>query len=482
MASSVQGSGDKMRWEDLLSSHRLEFKDGKIRLPEGAPYPTPDGRSPFQIDVDRVIFSSSFRRLQNKTQVHPLSENDHVHTRLTHTIEVGSVGQSLGLMAGAHIVKNLPKGSETTVADIGYMVQAACLAHDIGNPPFGHSGEDAINEWFTTSRLAKDELTSRLSGPELEDLRHFEGNAQGLRIISQLEMKRFDGGLNLTYGTLGSFIKYPRSTSVPDARRKEYTGLKKPGYYQAERDIAYAIARVCGLSPLEGFDGAWRRHPLVYLVEAADDICYSVVDLEDGWELGCVSFEEVERALAPIARHPEKYDGDAEQRWKDLRSEGWYAEKSEDDRIGFLRGKAISNLVKAAVDAFIEHEDALLAGTIEGDLLANTPLGPYAKACKKLAVQKIYNAPHVLPIEMAGFEVINGLLDSFVRAAIDIDEHKNHGKRLPPQADRIDKLLSGKLMAAPDLYSRLMRVMDYISGMTDRYAVTLFRKLQGITI
>lgn len=472
----------KMHWENLLSPHRLDFRDGKIRLPDGDPHPSPDGRSPFQIDVDRIIFSSSFRRLQNKTQVHPLSENDHVHTRLTHTIEVGSVGQSLGLMAGAHIVKHLPKDSPITIADIGYMVQAACLAHDIGNPPFGHSGEDAINEWFTTSRLAKEELTGRLTGPELEDLRHFEGNAQGLRIISQLEMKRFDGGLNLTYGTLGSFIKYPRSTSVPDSRRKEYTGLKKPGYYQAEREIAHAIAKVCGLSPLDGIDGAWRRHPLVYLVEAADDICYSVVDLEDGWELNCVSFEQVERALAPIARHPEKYDGDAEKRWADLRAEPWYAEKSEDDRIGFLRGKAIGNLVKAAVDAFIAHEDALLSGTLEGDLLANTPLGKDAKNCKMLAVERIYNAPHVLPIEMAGFEVINGLLDSFVRAAIDIEEHKAHGKRLPPQADRIDKLLSGKLSEADGLYARIMRVMDYISGMTDRYAVTLFRKLQGITI
>ncbi len=478
---SIQ-AGEIMRWEDLLSAHRLAVRNGDVDFPEGPARPAADGRSPFQIDVDRIIFSSSFRRLQNKTQVHPLSDNDHVHTRLTHTIEVGSVGQSLGLMAGAHIVKQLGDTSPVTIADIGYMVQAACLAHDIGNPPFGHSGEDAINEWFKTSRLAKEELTSRLSGPELEDLRNFEGNAQGLRIISQLEMMRFEGGLNLTYGTLGTFIKYPRATSLPEARKGDYTGLKKPGYYQAERHIAQAIAKICGLLPHDGLDGAWRRHPLVYLVEAADDICYSVVDLEDGWELGCVTFEEVERALAPIARHPDKYEGDADQRWQTLRGEDWYQQKSENDRIGFLRGKAIGNLVKAAVDAFIANEDALLTGSLKGDLLANTPLGTDAKYCKKLAVQKIYNAQHVLPIEIAGFEVIHGLLDSFVRAAIDIEEHKNHGKRLPPQADRIDKLLSGKLKDANDLYGRLMRVMDYISGMTDRYAVTLFRKLQGITI
>ncbi|WP_245835238.1 deoxyguanosinetriphosphate triphosphohydrolase [Thalassospira mesophila] len=482
MTTAGMAETAKMRWEDLLSAHRLDVAGGKVTLPDGPVRPAADGRSPFQIDVDRVIFSSSFRRLQNKTQVHPLSENDHVHTRLTHTIEVGSVGQSLGLMVGAHIVKHLGDDCAITIADIGYMVQAACLAHDIGNPPFGHSGEDAINEWFTTSQLAKDELTSRLSGPELEDLRNFEGNAQGLRIISQLEMKRFEGGLNLTYGTLGSFIKYPRSTSMSEARRKEYTGLKKPGYYQSERAIATAIAQNCGLIAHEGLDGAWRRHPLVYLVEAADDICYSVVDLEDGWELGCVTFEEVERALAPIARNPDKYEGDADQRWADLKAEPWYAAKSQNDRIGFLRGKAIGNLVKASVDAFIANEDALLCGTLNGDLLANTPLGDDAKYCKTLAVDKIYNAPHVLPIEMAGFEVINGLLNSFVRAAIDIEETKKHKKRLPPQADRIDKLLSGKLSASDTLYDRIMRVMDYISGMTDRYAVTLFRKLQGITI
>jgi dGTPase len=484
MTMAGMAENAKMRWENLLSAHRLDVANGNVTLPDGPARPATDGRSPFQIDVDRVIFSSSFRRLQNKTQVHPLSDNDHVHTRLTHTIEVGSVGQSLGLMAGAHIVKQLGDDCAITIADIGYMVQAACLAHDIGNPPFGHSGEDAINEWFKTSAFAQQELNrrDRLSEKEFTDLCNFEGNAQGLRIISQLEMKRFEGGLNLTYGTLGSFIKYPCSTSLNDAQRTPYTGLKKPGYYQSERAIATAIAQNCGLIPHDGLDGAWRRHPLVYLVEAADDICYSVVDLEDGWELGCVTFEEVERALAPIARNPDKYDGNADQRWADLKAEKWYAEKSQNDRIGFLRGKAIGNLVKAAVDAFIANEEALLFGTLSGDLLANTPLGTDAKYCKTLAVDKIYNAPHVLPIEMAGFEVISGLLNSFVRAAIDIEEHKIHNKRLPPQADRIDKLLSGKLSASDTLYDRLMRVMDYISGMTDRYAVTLFRKLQGITI
>lgn len=240
-------------------------------------------------------------------------------------------------------------------------------------------------------------------------------------------MKRFDGGLNLTYGTLGSFIKYPRSTSVPDARRRSIPASK------ARILSGRARHRPCDCQCLRaiaagGFDGAWRRHPLVYLVEAADDICYSVVDLEDGWELNCVSFEQVERALAPIARHPEKYDGDAENAGP-ICGPSHGMPKSEDDRIGFLRGKAIGNLVKAAVDAFIEHEDALLSGTLEGDLLANTPLGKDARQCKMLAVERIYNAPHVLPIEMAGFEVINGLLDSFVRAAIDIEEHKTHGKR-----------------------------------------------------
>lgn len=466
-----------MSWSRLLSARRITRRDGRVALDPAGPG---GGRSPFQVDVDRIIFSSAFRRLQNKTQVHPLSDNDHVHTRLTHTIEVASVGQSLGLSVGADLCADL--GAAISPAEIGYMVQAACLAHDIGNPPFGHCGEEAIRDWFATAPLAREDLSDLLSATQLADLRHFEGNAQGFRILTALEMYRHEGGLRLTCGTLGAFMKYPRGTDTDKLPADGYVGGKKPGYYWAEAAIARTVAEECGLPTRGDWGGCWARHPLVYLVEAADDICYSVVDLEDGWELGCVDFAAVEAALAPIARHPGKYGPDAHARLVDLRAEAWYADKTDAEKIGFLRGKAIGNLIAAASAAFRNQQPALLAGTLDRDLLAYTEFGDAARACKRLAVDRIYNAAHVLPIEMAGFEVLHGLLDAFIGAAVDWHRAGCDPRRVKPQTRRMVKLLGPKLHDAPDLYSACLVVMDYIAGMTDRYAVSLFRKLQGITL
>ena len=473
-----------MTWQQLLSARRPSgLRAGAVGMSgDAAPDPA-RARSPFQIDVDRIIFSSAFRRLQNKTQVHPLSDNDHVHTRLTHTIEVASVGQSLGLMAGKWIVQRLGANTPFSAADIGYIVQAACLAHDIGNPPFGHSGEDAIKDWFENSAFANRTLRAltprEIGGDEFADLCHFEGNAQGFRIISALEMYRYEGGLRLTAATLGAFTKYPRSTGFKPGIPKQ-AAEKKPGFYQAEQAVFKAMAEECGL-PLRSAKGdAYARHPLVYLVEAADDICYSVVDLEDGWELGCVTFEEVETALAPIARHPDKYGADPAHRIADLQTQNWYAHKTPREKLGFLRGKAIGNLVQACANAFEANEAGLLAGTLDKDLMSYTAFGAACRACKALAVARIYHAEHVLPTEIAGFKVIHGLLDHFIAAAVDL--HENGPEAAKPQTRRILKLLGHKLDGAESLYDKILRVLDYIGGMTDRYAVSLYRKLQGIAV
>ena len=471
----------RMRWDRLLSARRpvRDGKTGAVSVREDAFAPgVAGGRSPFQVDVDRLIFSSAFRRLQNKTQVHPLSDNDHVRTRLTHTIEVASVGQSLGLTAGKTICDRLGARATLTPADIGYVVQAGCLAHDIGNPPFGHSGEEAIRDWFRRGERTGAVLPAGLSEREWNDLRHFEGNAQGFRIVTQLEMMRHEGGLRLTCATLGAFSKYPRGTD-PAMCGDSYAGARKPGYYVAEAALFRAMAGECGLLS-RGAD-AWCRHPLVYLVEAADDICYSVVDMEDGWELGCVGFAEVEEALAPIARHPRKYPGGPAARTAALRAEGWYAEKMESEKLGFLRGKAIGNLIADVAETFVRCEDALLGGAMDEDLIGCSSLGMLAKNCKKLALARIYHADHVLPTEIAGFEVLHGLLDRFVGAAVELHEAGGAARDMPAQSQRILKLLGRKLEGADSLYEKLMRVMDYIGGMTDRYAVGLYRKLQGIT-
>ncbi|MBL8631059.1 MAG: deoxyguanosinetriphosphate triphosphohydrolase [Rhodospirillaceae bacterium] len=450
-----------MDWAALLSAERL-------RHPKAA---KGEVRNPYQQDLDRIVFSSPFRRLANKTQVHPLAPNDHVHTRLTHSIEVASVGRSLGAMVGTVIAPKL-NAPNITADSFGHIVQAACLAHDIGNPPFGHSGEEAIRDWFGRSKEKLQAAGIVLSAAQGTDFELFEGNAQGFRILTQLEMHLNNGGLQLTYAVLGTFAKYPRASDVP--RDKSYPGGKKIGFFDAERDYFAAVAAGVGLIA-RGSAGQhyWCRHPLTFLVEAADDICYSIIDIEDGYSLGYLSFDDAMGVLGPIA-------GKSKDDLKKMHN---------DDAISLCRALGINNAVDAATKAFLEHEDSILGGAFATSLIEQTLYKAAMKNAIDVAEQKIYFSDRKTKLEIAGAEVIGGLLDMFVDVVIGLqkvgfDMAAFTDKAKDRQHERAQALarLMGRTLTAPKTgYEALLCVTDFVSGMTDRYAVELYRTLKGIS-
>ncbi len=438
-----------MDWHQLLNRERL----GKTS------HSTDElGRSPFHKDHDRIIFSGAFRRLGRKTQVHPVSSNDHIHTRLTHSLEVSCVGRSLGMRVAEMIRPALPQWCESS--DLGMIVQSACLAHDIGNPPFGHSGEDAIRHWF--QQAANNGWLDDMSEAERADFLNFEGNAQGFRVLTQLEYHQFDGGMRLTYATLGAFSKYPWSSKHASAQ-----GYKKHkfGSYQNELPLLEQIANKLGIPKLD--DEHWARHPLVYLVEAADDICYGLIDLEDGVEMDLLDYAEVEALLLDLVGDdlPETY-----------RLLG--PKDSRRRKLAILRGKAIEHLTNAAARAFVEQQPALMAGTLEGDLVAHMH-GP-AKTCvlnaKALARDKIFNDKRKTLHEIGAYTTLEILLNAFCGAAL---EQHTHGT-LSFKNRRIFDLL-GHAAPQPDwsLYKSFMRIIDFIGGMTDSYATEMAREMTG---
>ncbi len=438
-----------MDWHQLLNRERL----GKTS------HSTEElGRSPFHKDHDRIIFSGAFRRLGRKTQVHPVSSNDHIHTRLTHSLEVSCVGRSLGMRVAEMIRPALPQWCESS--DLGMIVQSACLAHDIGNPPFGHSGEDAIRHWF--QQAANNGWLDDMSDAERADFLNFEGNAQGFRVLTQLEYHQFDGGMRLTYATLGAFSKYPWSSKHASAQ-----GYKKHkfGSYQNELALLEQIANKLGIPKLD--DEHWARHPLVYLVEAADDICYGLIDLEDGVEMDLLDYAEVEALLLDLVGDdlPETY-----------RLLG--PKDSRRRKLAILRGKAIEHLTNAAARAFVEQQPALMAGTLEGDLVAHMH-GP-AKTCvlnaKALARDKIFNDKRKTLHEIGAYTTLEILLNAFCGAAL---EQHTQGT-LSFKNRRIFDLL-GHAAPQPDwsLYKSFMRIIDFIGGMTDSYATEMAREMTG---
>ncbi|OOV87311.1 deoxyguanosinetriphosphate triphosphohydrolase [Oceanospirillum linum] len=445
-----------MSWQQLLSSQRLQ---GMSR------HGIDDvGRSPFHKDHDRVVFSGSFRRMGRKTQVHPLAENDHIHTRLTHSLEVSCVGRSLGMMVADSLQHHLP--DNISPADLGVIVQSACLAHDIGNPPFGHAGEYAIRDWFLQA-----EKQGRLDGltPEQKaDLITFEGNAQGFRMVTQVEYNQFAGGMKLTYATLGTFLKYPWTAtyaSSPDNTKS----AGKFSCYQTELPMLQETAKALGLIQLA--DQRWCRHPLVYLVEAADDLCYALLDLEDGLEMEILAYQEVEGLLLQIAgSEPEGYRR--------------LAKASNRRRVAALRGAAMEQVVAAVSKAFVEHQEELLAGRFNRDLIDACPpdIAQGVAQAKRMAQQRIFDHPRKAKLEIGAYTTLGVLLENFCGAVDELSLLKETGSDAPLsfKHKRVLSLIGENI---PDTgwsrYEAYRRVLDFIGGMTDNYAVDLAQEMGG---
>ena len=453
-----------MSWDQLLSAHRL----GCGELTSSGP-----GVSDFQRDYDRIVFSSAFRRLQDKTQIFPLAENDYVRTRLTHSIEVSCIGRELGMLVGKDIYAKYHLTS-VTPADFGAIVAAGCLAHDIGNPPFGHSGEDAIRQWFTNSEIAG-QVRKNLTEPQRKDFERYEGNAQGFRLVTRLQMERDRGGMQLTFATLGALTKYPIESHI-EGGKSGYPGVsaKKFGFFQSEKECFGEVAKRNGLIARKNRAAWWCRHPLAFLVEAADDICYRLIDFEDGYRLGLVSYNEIYDRLFEI-------DSDRKGKNKKRRTSKIESHK---ERIEYLRGVAIHQAASRAAMRFLENEPKILTGDFDDHLLDKTTIGNRLTQIKKRSSELIYSDRRVLEIEAAGFEVLGGLLDIFVGSANEAaDKQDNASYRSKKVLELVpDQFIGPKREVAKDGYTRVIKMLDFVSGMTDSYAVSLYKKLKGISL
>jgi dGTPase len=441
-----------MIWKTLLSPKRKGQKPGVS---------AESSRSAFEQDYDRIIFSHPFRRLQDKTQVHPLPEHDFVHTRLTHSLEVSSVGRSLGKRAGEIILQRHPELSrDFSLFDFGAIVAAAALAHDLGNPPFGHAGEDSISDFFLHHPGGL-RFKSEVTDTQWHDLIKFEGNAQGFRILNKEEY-----GLRLTFACLGAFTKYPCASHFP-ARDKSRKSQKKYGFFQSEIEAFKEVASDLDLLP--SGDHAWCRHPLAFLVEAADDICYSIIDMEDGCRLGLLTFEETVDLLSGILR--DKLDKNKLGSTKDL-----------NQKLGVLRALAIGELIDACIEIFLSHEKGLLDGSFDQALTDLCVFHDSLSQISKVSIARIYHAKHVVEIEASGHQILPGLLEEFTEAGVHIISNKHSRKYnnlrllLPPD-------IASSISARPaDVYQMLRSVTDFISGLTDRHALSLYRRIKGISL
>ena len=442
--------GQRKTWEKLLSADR----------PGAGKAPGNPERTAFQQDYDRIVFTSAFRRMKDKTQVFPLSKSDYVRTRLTHSLEASCVGRSLGAVVGREIIARHGL-RDVESGDFGAIVAAACLAHDIGNPPFGHAGEDAIREWFRTSGLLD---RHPFTPAQRADFERYEGNAQGFRILTRLQNPA-NPGLQLTSAVLATFTKYPRPSHL--ASELDGKSGKKFGFFQQDAEAFGRVARSTGL--IERIPGtAWRRHPLAFLVEVADDTCYLIVDLEDAARLGFVPYKDAECLLGELAGNA--VSGRRLERLHDPK-----------ERLEYLRAKAIGRLLESAAAVFLENEDAILNGEFDDELLDKSPVAIPLQAILKLAKETIYTARPALEIETAGFEVLGGLLALFASAV----EAGAGQERLTTREKMLLKLLPAQFLGhggQPDLdpYVRLLQVADFVAGMTDSYAVDMYRKLKGI--
>lgn len=436
-----------MNWEQLLSLKRQGDTSKRLRIEQD------DTRLGFEVDYDRIIFSSAFRSLQDKTQVIPLSKTDFVHTRLTHSLEVSVVGRSIGRLVGKKIIEKYPHLAAVhgfQANDFGAIVAAAALAHDIGNPPFGHSGEKAIGEYFSIGKgqKFKDQLTAK----EWQDLIDFEGNANGFSVLTS-SRPGIEGSNRLTYAVLGAFMKYPKE-SLPKKPTKSIAD-KKYGFFQTDKAFFKEVATELGLiANKSGDDIGFERHPLAYLVEAADDICYTIIDFEDGINLGLVSEDYALEYLIKLVK-----DTIDTAKYKTL--------TTKEDRISYLRALAIGNLINDAVRIFIENEEAILKGEFPYALTDKSKYKAQIDDIIKLSVKNIYQSREVIEKELSGYQIINNLLDKFITAYNNNFEGKatNYDElllKILPEKHRFEK---------ETLYERLLHMCHFISMLTDGKAV-----------
>ena len=443
-----------MNWKQLISNKRLgQESRHAIRH---------DDRSEFKRDYDRLIFSAPFRRMQNKTQVFPLPGSIFVHNRLTHSLEVASVGMSLGNDVAHCVMKTRPELADTLFTQIGTIVSTACLAHDMGNPPFGHSGEKAIQTFFTEGKGAY--LKDRLSPEMWNDITHFEGNANAFRLLAHRFKGRRDGGFVMTYTTLASIVKYPFASALAEK------GHGKFGFFSTEADIFCRIADDLGIirKSADGCPAEYARHPLVYLVEAADDTCYEIMDIEDAHKLKIVTYEETKQLFLDF--FDEKGQNHIMQRIHD--------EEITDDneKVIYMRACVINALERACVDAFMRHEDEIMRGEFSGSLIDSIDdrLVKAYHNCTELSKKRIYKSKPVLDVELSGFKIMDSLMEVMTEAAV--NPQRFYSRQL------ISRVSSQYDISAPDLETRIMAVIDYISGMTDVYALDIYQKINGISL
>ncbi len=436
-----------MNWKDLISAKRFGMEEYHQQRP--------DNRSEFQRDYDRIIFSAPFRRLQNKTQVFPLPGSVFVHNRLTHSLEVSSVGRSLGSNVSNELLTRHPDlANNSYISELGAIVSAACLAHDMGNPPFGHSGEKAISTFFSEGQGIY--LRDKMSEAEWEDVIHFEGNANALRLLSHQFIGRRKGGFALTYTTLASVVKYPFSSKLAGDKLKF-------GFFVSEESDYRRIAEELGILKMQESPLRYARHPLVYLVEAADDICYELMDIEDAHKLHILSTDET------IALFMNYFSDEK----KEHVNRTLKIVSDINEQIAYLRASVIGNLIKECTLVFVDHEEEFLSGTFNKSLIDNmSPLlhDAYQKSVK-LSYSRIYKNNSVVDIELAGFKIIGTLLDLLTEAVM--NPEKKYSQLL------INRISDQYDVSASSTYGKVQAVIDYISGMTDVYAVDLYRKING---
>ena len=442
-----------MEWKQLISNKRFgqEHKHAERH----------DDRSEFKRDYDRLIFSSAFRRLQNKTQVFPLPGSIFVHNRLTHSLEVASVGMSIGNDISRRVIRKRPELKDTLVEEIGTIVSAACLAHDLGNPPFGHSGEKAIQTFFSEGPGQK--IKSMVSSEFWDDITHFEGNANAFRILTHRFKGRRQGGFVMTYSMLASIVKYPFASSLSGNHGKF-------GFFASEaesyRKIADELGIFCKSAPGEPLK--YARHPLVYMVEAADDICYEIMDIEDSHKLKILSFAETEHLLLSF------FDEDIQQKIRQRIIDEELTDENE--KVVYMRASVIGKLENECVTAFLAHEEEILAGTFEGSLIdhiSERQKKAY-KECEKISYSKIYQSKPVLDIELSGYQIMATLMEVFIEAAV--NPSRFYSKQL------LRRVSSQYDIENESLEERIMAVIDYISGMTDIYALDIYQKINGISL